>query len=78
MTRIVSGEVGDRGTWRCEGRGCKGDRKGCKITVETASLRLVYPHTCSMHKCAHFAEAAAEERHVSEDYEDGLGLGLFD
>ena len=64
--------------WRCEGRGCEGERKGWKTTVETASLWLVYPHTSSMHKCARFAETVTEEQDVSEDYEDGLDFGLFD
>ena len=77
---IISVEEDGKSTWVCEGPGCKGEKKGCRITVDTVSMKLVYPHTAAMHKCKDFVESVTEvteEAEASEEGEEEMGFGMF-
>jgi hypothetical protein len=65
------GANGDRSTWFCDSLGCKAESKGCKIQTTGEELKLVYPHTGSMHKCNYYTQAAGGKEPAEEPVGDG-------
>ena len=81
LYKSFTGGTSDKSTWRCEGPGCKGEKKGCKIQVFTDTMKLVYPHTENMHKCKEHVNAKKANQkpdHEEEAFDKGLIPGMFD
>ena len=82
LDQLNSDNDGQNSTWYCDNQGCKGDKKGCKITTTGDELKLAYPHTRGMHKCNDYTpteemEGNAEESEGEEEVDGGM-FSMFD
>ena len=66
--------------WACQGLGCKGEPKGCRIQTALGKLELLYPHTSAMHRCGDEAfqmDVGSTISDVMEEEDDNI-FCIFD
>ena len=64
--------------WRCEGEGCQGEKKGCRVVVNEKE-GLVLVNRAPVHLCVQAPTTSTPLDVEGQDEEDdNVGFGMFD